>query len=316
MPIHINVAGVWKEVTNVHINVGGVWKECTDVPINVGGVWKTGVHSTGPSVSILANGDFNTRWEAICYAGIRFHSNGAEYEYTASGGVGSAVNTWLTSGSSSDVWVAFTRTSGASSFVGKTNGVRYNLGSIQNFYVTRNVIGTTSITGYFTMYDAASGGNTLDTSSSAFWSAEYDSSGGGCPLCCFTPNTLVTMASGIDMRIADIRDGDKIMGPQGPVDVGEVIVRHDLPIYTLHFEDGKRLELTPDHPVQTARGPASLSRMDYKDIGIPEELQVGDLVFTYEGKFTRLAKITKLRTEPVVYTFSNSLFYANGILVY
>ena len=65
----------------------------------------------------------------------------------------------------------------------------------------------------------------------------------------------------------------------------------------------------------TVNGPASLSQHEYKDIGIPAELKLGDYVYIDDGTVRKLLKIEFLRKEPVVFTFSNSLFYANGILV-
>ena len=316
MPIHINVAGVWKEVDKVHINVGGVWKECDDVPINVGGVWKTGLIASGPTVSGLANGNYNSSGSAPVYVGIRFHTNGAEYEYTAAGGVGSSVNTWLTSGSSSEVWVAYTKNSGTS-FVGKTAGTRYQLNAIQNFYFTANaVLDYRSNNSYFTFYDAASGGNTLDTTSAATWTAEYTGGGGPCPLCCFTPDTLVGLPSGLTIPIKDVREGDTIMGVEGEQVVEEVIVRRDVPMALISFDDGTSIKASPDHPFHSEEGPASLAQTEYKNLGVPAKLKVGSRVFNQEGNWVRITRIRYVEIEPIVYTFSNSLFYADGKLVY
>ncbi len=315
MGIEINVGGVWKDVTEVWINVGGVWKQCTDIPINVGGVWKTDILASGPTVSAQANGDSNYVYGGACYVGVQFNMNGLEYERNASSGsYNVGAGTWLDSGSAGDVWVAFTRTAGTM-FASKVSGTRYNLVSGQSFSNTALLGAYKTVTGYFKFYDAASGGNTLQTTSTVSWIADSES-GGGCPLCCFTPDTLVSMERGIDVPIASVRDGDRLHTPFGVQAVGKVIVRYDVPVFPLRFSDGRTINITPDHPVQTERGPASLSQHDYKDLGVPEKLQVGDRVFTDKGTWVRLEHIGQEWKEPVVYTFDNSPFYANGLFVY
>lgn len=322
MGISINVSGVWKADPPPSINVSGVWKTADQVSINVAGVWKD-MLASGPTVSPRADGDSNYRYGATCYVGCYFYTTGTEYELTNSGGVTNST-TWLDSGSSSDVWVEFVRTSGSvSAWTGKSNSTRYQISSNQNFYYTCSVAQAyRTLTGYFRMWDAASGGSTLWTGSTVSWIAEAE--GGGCPLCCFTPDTLVKTARGLEVPIASVREGDLIMqfDPEEQKDhavpVKEVIVREDVPMFQLGFEDGRTIRTSPDHPFHTeGKGPANVGwRGIYKDVIEPGELVVGDRIATQDGGWLRITSIKRVANEPYVYTFSNSLFYANGLLVY
>ncbi len=272
----------------------------------------------GPTVSALANGDYNSSASSPVYVGIRFHTNGAEYEYTAAGGVGSAVNTWLTSGSSSEVWVAYTLNSGTS-FVGKSAGTRYQLNAIQNFYFTATtILDFRTNNSYFTFYDAASGGNTLDTTSSATWTAEYTGGGGPCPLCCFTPDTLITMADGKQMAIGNIMEGDLIRVENGIEPVTEVLTRERRAMYEVRFSDDRILRMSDDHPIYVeGKGYAAINPViEYKDLGMAKVLEIGDPVVTINSALVKVESIEQIEYPDTVYTFENSRFFANGVLVY
>lgn len=321
MGISINVSGVWKTSTVPQINVAGVWKS-PDVSINVAGVWKT-AHS-GLAVNIFANGRVNYRYSAICYGGAYYLTTGLEYEYTATAG-GSLVGTWLVSGSNSDVWVQWVRTGGTLSAWNSINpGTgRLQMSSSRYYRASRNLTGISTIIGYFRMYDAATGGNLLDTGSTGTYSMEYDFD--ACPTCCFTPDTLITMASGLEMPIGKIKEGDKILikrpenGELTWEKVGEVITRTERRMYRIDFEDGTHLRASEDHPLSVeGKGYACInpSYEDYKDIVVRDTLSVGDPITTLDGGVSRIVKITEIDYPGVVITFSNSFWFANGKLVY
>ena len=182
MSIDINVGGTWKTITDCGINVGGTWKTPSEIHINVAGTWKK-VWPTGPAVSALANGDYNSGSTGTIYVGVKFATDGEEYERTPIGGYGTTVGTWLDAGTSSEVWVEYIKNSGTS-FVGKTPGTRYQLSSDQQFYLTAtSLISYRTINCYFKFWDAATGGNLLDTTGSASWTAEHFGGGGPCSTC-------------------------------------------------------------------------------------------------------------------------------------
>lgn len=321
MSIDINVSGVWK-TPDPSINVSGVWKTPDSASINVSGVWKE-VWTSGPSVSPRADGDYNYRYNSTCYQGCYFYSNGNEYELTSSGSL-TNTTTWLDSGTGSEVWVEFIRTGGSrSAWASHSNSTRYQLSSNRNFYYTVPAIGynVQSLDGYFRMWDAATGGSTLWTGSTVGWDADAESAG-GCPLCCFTPETPVTLASGLEVPIKDVHEGDKIK-VYDPVEerqtyapVTKVIIRENVPLFKITFQD-RTIRVSPDHPFHTRSGPKSIGpHPTYKFLGETESLRPGDEVLTIDGTWTRVVKIERVSNVPHVYTFKNSYFYANGLLVY
>jgi hypothetical protein len=176
MSIEQKLSGVWQATTAPEIKVSGVWQTVTEVEIKVAGVWQS-AFTSGPTVSASADGDSNFRLGSTCYAGAYFASGGLEYEYTNSGGttslgVGGDAQ-WLDSGSGSEVWVQFVRTGGSKTVFDSLGSGRYQLSSDRGYRI--NTTGSNdlqNITGYFRFYDAASGGNLLQQTSSATWTAE------------------------------------------------------------------------------------------------------------------------------------------------
>lgn len=271
-----------------------------------------------PTVSARLNGALNSRFNLDCYAGFRLEDDGDEYEYSAAGSL-TQLTTWLDSGSAGDVWVAWTRTGGSLSdwndLGGGNNNVRLNLASPRSFRIIRNTPGINTITGRCNFYDAASGGNTLQTTSIVTWSAEEEFD--PCPICCFTPDTLITMADGSQKEIVDVREGDMIKTSMGIEPVGKVLTRKRRPMRKLTFADGRTLILSEDHPVHTMdKGFAAINPIhEYKDAGIVPRLQAGDFVQCGE-LFIKLIRIEEFPYPGTVYTFSNTKFFANDVLVY
>lgn len=117
----------------------------------------------GPEVSANTNGVNKTRIGSACYAGVRFASDGDE----DSKGSGNSWNNgdrgqWLDAGAASEVWVERTINSGTLNDEDAGTG-RHQLSGTHNFSSVRSVAGvkTTNVT--FDFYDAASGGNLLDS---------------------------------------------------------------------------------------------------------------------------------------------------------
>lgn len=176
MGLEVNVAGVWKPVASIEVNVGGVWKTVSAVEVNVAGVWKP-TYREAPEVVALADGDTNQNFGVQCYAGPHWDSDGFEHELTPDGTKGSVIQTWLRAGVAEDVWVEFTRTGGTeSAFHNRSNSTRYNITSDIAFYILDSSAAgaAITITGYFKFYDAATGGNTLETTTEATWSARMN----------------------------------------------------------------------------------------------------------------------------------------------
>lgn len=281
----------------------------------------------GLQVSAVANGQETEGLDSIyssIWAGAWFGSNGQEYEYNPyTGGISGYQGDWLDSGNASDVWVVFTRTAGDTAWdSAHVPGTRYNLSTSRGFYMQDVVAGggAATITGYFQFYDAASGGNLLERapdSGSSTWEANLKID--ICPSCCFTPDTLILMADNTHMPIGEIQPGDLIRVENGIEAVGEVIVREMRAMHMLTFENGSELILSDDHPIFIEnKGYAAVNPIygEYKDLGIPKSLEVGDRAIDEMGRTLRITSIDKYEYRWPVYTLSNSRFFAGGVLVY
>lgn len=289
------------------------------MPFSPVGFW-TPPGGAAPTVSALATNISHTSIIGTVYTSTSYNSDGNEYtnspstalNYTSSRG-----NAWLTGGSSSDVWVQCTLNTGSFNEVNAGTGTRLNLGTTRNWAVsdsnpTAGSKGEANATWAF--YDAASGGNLLDSVTYTITAAYTDS----CPTCCFTPETLVTMADGSLIPISEVQVGDMIRVMNGIEQITEVITRVSRPMCRLTFANGKELLLTSDHPVFVeGKGYASVRpQMEYKDAGQVKQLETGDFVVTDTGLRIRITSITPYDYLDTVYTLGNKHFFAGGILVY
>lgn len=141
-----------------------------------------------------------------------------------------------------------------------------------------------------------------------------------CPSCCFTPETLITMADYTTKAIAEVRIGEHILVRGGSRAVTGIIVVENRPMFIVRFADGRFINTSEDHPFYVVnKGYASIKpdpSVKYKDLGIPEQLIVGDFVLDQNGNENEIVSISDLYYPHAVYTFTESEFYANGMLVY
>ena len=167
--LKVKSGGIWRTITDPEVKLSGVWRAIKTIEVKSGGVWReVFALVSGPVVSPLANGDSNMGL-APCYAGVQFNTSGVEYEYTPTGGLGVVGDGWLDSGASSEVWVERIVTAGSWSSIDPGAG-RHQLSTTRSFRV-ESWGGTSSVTGYFKFWDAATGGSLLHQSASAIYSA-------------------------------------------------------------------------------------------------------------------------------------------------
>jgi hypothetical protein len=142
--------------------------------------------------------------------------------------------------------------------------------------------------------------------------------GGGCPFCCFAPGTQIRMADPVYKNIEDVVVGDHILTADGERTVSEIIVREDRTMLELAFDGGITILASDDHPFFVeGKGWASWNpTVPYKDIGIPKSLEAGDRVRTEDGGTVKFLGGKTVDFPGKVYTFKESRFYANGLLVY
>jgi intein/homing endonuclease len=128
------------------------------------------------------------------------------------------------------------------------------------------------------------------------------------------------MADGSKKPIGEVEVGEWIMVRGGIEQVTEVITRTNRVMYQITFMDGRILNASEDHPLYVVdKGYAAINPGiggDYKDLGIPDMLYVGDLVLDSDGRENAIVSIETLDYPHTVYTFMESEFYANGMLVY
>lgn len=287
----------------------------------LGGSKLIGGANDPPLVSASCLSDSNSRGiGGICWVGVRFNSAGTEHQRNASGTWAGSVGNWLDQGVPGDVWVEFIRTAGETKWDNRSSSTRYNLAATLDFSSSDSDIGSPlfTITGYFRFWDAASGGSLLDqTTTGQVFAADYFNA---CPMCCFTPQTLITMADGSQKPIVDVGEGELIRVLDGQEPVSGIIVREMRAMFLLTFADERIIEASDDHPFYVeGKGYASIApdpRIDYKDLGVPQQLAIGDKVVDVEGRSNQIMSIARIDYPDKVYTFENSGFFANGMLVY
>lgn len=324
MGTKINVAGVWKEPT-VKINVAGVWKSPSSVKINVAGVWKE-VNTVPPTCSLSSTNVSHTDDISIVYAGVDYKSDGVEYS-NASPNSSTCTNSrgaWLDTGSPSSVYGSCQINSGSlwtNEFPAYANRTVMTTDKMVMVRDTNSGVAQATANVTVRMYDAFTGGNLLGSGTFSLTAQYYNP----CPLCCFTPDTPVLMGNGTYMPIGRVREGDEIivydsLDRKNKVEkVGEVIVRYDRAMYAVQFDDGTHLRVSDDHPfhIEEKGGPAAINPIyEYKGWGVPGQVHIGDLVTQPDGSRAAITAIKKIDYKGAVFTFSNSLFYANGKLVY
>lgn len=231
-------------------------------------------------------------------------------------GAGMSTYTWLNSGTSSTYKIRQTRTGGTyATLSGMTNLTYYTVSTTVTGYLLSPALGGTRT--YQATVDVAYVANSVVIDSNTCnWYAKTEYT--GCPTCCFTPNTLITMADGTQKPIIDVKVGDEIRTNNGDKKVTEVLIRENMRVFRIIFNDEYEVNATDDHPFYVLdKGWASINPCgEYKDIGFPHKLELGDCVVAEDGGEHKVTFIEEVWYPYRVYTFAETEFYANGLLVY
>ena len=242
------------------------------------------------------------------YAEITAHTDGKVYYNSTS--------TWKLAGNLGDFDV-YMQKNGGSTPTGASVNTWLNLATSRSWALSQNPGGSKTFWGQLSIRMTASPQTTLNTAGVYMY---VFAATNPCPNCCFTPETLITMADGTTRAIVAIMVGDEILVRGGTKKVTEVITRTNRVMYAIRFADGRVLNASEDHPIYVVdKGYAAINPGvggDYKDLGIPDQLYVGDLVLDSEGRENQIVDIIDLDYPETVYTFAESEFYANGMLVY
>lgn len=148
---------------------------------------------------------------------------------------------------------------------------------------------------------------------------------GSCPTCCFTPDTMITMADKSTRRIDEIQVGDEILvynqitATNESQKVSGVITRVERPMYQYVLEGNRILNASEEHPLYViGKGYSAIVPVgNYKHtLEKVYQIQVGDMVQTEGGNAYKILEINPIIYPETVYTLENCEFYANGVLVY
>ena len=130
-----------------------------------GAAWQV-LSAAGPAVSASTIPIYyNRNGAGTCYAIVRFNSNGIEYKNIGADNptMNSSRGIWLDSGLNSEVWVQRTINSGSFNYTDAGSG-RLQLSTSRDFGVSKGGPGgIQSCNVTFKFWDAASGGNELDS---------------------------------------------------------------------------------------------------------------------------------------------------------
>ncbi len=332
--MEIKHAGAWRTITGIEVKHAGAWRTVTSMEVKHASAWRSVFSGiTTPTVSLSSTSVSTETDFGTCWAQVRYDTVGVEYQNPASGSNSYSVSrgNWKDSGDEEGAWVAYALNSGTALYSAPAAaGTRVQCGVANRDYRQRDTnpsIGSVTSNITVTMYDAEIGGSSLGSGTYSLTAKLYNS----CPTCCFTPDTLITMACGMQVPIKDIRVGDEIAvlnrdtGEIETEKVEQVITRVSRSMYRITFEDGEIIHASDDHPFHVPDlGPSSiLPQGVYKpgsDIGEPRKLLVGDAVTSISGDWNEYpAKITKIEYAEYldqVYTLGNSYFFANNRLVY
>ena len=247
---------------------------------------------------------------ASAYAELSVSTNGIVY-YNSSA-------TWKLTAHQADFDVQLLKLGGTATPTGSSVNTWYNLATTRTWALSQLPNnGSKSFVGQLQIRMSGTPYSTLNTAGVYMYVYAQTNY---CPTCCFTPETLISMADGTTRAIVDIMVGELIKTRGGSKAVTEVITRTNRVMYAIHFADGRVLNASEDHPIYVVdKGYAAINPGvggEYKDLGIPDQLYVGDLVLDSEGRENAIVDITDLDYTETVYTFAESEFYANGMLVY
>lgn len=174
MTMHVKDAAAWKELQELHVKDAGTWKQVQEGWVKDAGTWKQYFANLAVSASGTSITKFIFSLGSTVYAVLEINSNGLEYSNaTATSTVAnSSRGNWLDGGLNSEVWVQRVIGSGSLNYSDPGSG-RLQLNTTRRFGVQRSAQGTTTAGVTFNYYDAASGGNLLD-SVTLFLSAQID----------------------------------------------------------------------------------------------------------------------------------------------
>lgn len=325
-------SSAWRSLSTVEVKHSGAWRDVDTIEVKHSGTWRTVFQSIViPTVSLSSTSVSTNTDIGTCYAQTRYATTGVEYNNAVGGSNDYSVSrgNWKDSGDAEGAWIDYLLNSGFALYQAPASqGTRTQCGVANRDYRQRDTnpsIGgvTSNIT--VTMYDAETGGSSLGSATYSLTATLYNA----CPTCCFTPDTYITMACGMQVPIGQIRVGDEIVvynpddGTFDTEKVEQIITRVKRKMYRVTFEDGTILHCSDDHPMHVkGAGPHQITPQgEYKYTWDCKTLEIGHSITCIATQWwaADCAKITRIEEAEYleqVYTLGNSYFFANNKLVY
>jgi len=195
---------------------------------------------------------------------------------------------------------------------------------------TGNTADSGTTTGNTTGGGSTTGGNVGTTTGGTVSTGTGSGFNGTAPTC-FVKGVLVTLASGEQIAIEDVKVGDFVLGQTGP----NQVIAHDRPQLiipdvrdgTLYGFNGSAKFITAEHPVMTRSGWKAIDQDNAKRFEphlsniLIGNLAIGDEILCKDGSYIMLDSIEKYEDQPQQQLYNLMLdndhtYYVNDLLVH
>ncbi len=160
--LKVKSGGSWRTITAPEVKLSGTWRAVQTIEVKSGGVWRE-VFSAAPAITVTLNtSDAFQGGGGTVYSGIQYKSDGNEWGSSATGTYNVSRDQWLDVGAAIDCWIERDINSG-SLYYDNIGAGRVQLNVSRTMECRRTSVGIHTATVTVRVYDAASGGNLLDT---------------------------------------------------------------------------------------------------------------------------------------------------------
>ncbi len=156
-------SGSWRAITQPEVKISGAWQDVQEIEVKVGGAWQTVFMNLSVVVAPTKTIGKTSEEPTDAYAGCKVDNDGDLYESETTSSTYNWVSyeTWLDGGAPSMVWVQRVIVSGTFDLDAGSGRLACTTDRIFRVQVTGT--GTKQCVFDLHFYDAASGGNHLDT---------------------------------------------------------------------------------------------------------------------------------------------------------
>lgn len=161
MASSVKTGGTWQALSGIHAKVSGTWQAVSKAYVRVAGVWQEVYSALSVVVSATKSVSAFAIHPASATASVICHSDG-DMKTQINGGSAASYETWLQSGSTSEVWVECSIVSGTLSSGAGTG--RFATTTTRTWTKQKTSgFGADTVVIDLDFYDASTGGNLLDS---------------------------------------------------------------------------------------------------------------------------------------------------------